>query len=558
MSTLLRGGTPAGVLRRSPATGLLRGSVWVALLGVVIAPMGLVVSLALGANHLPQLLAAGLVGATVNSVVSAACSAALAVGIATAAALLIERSDLPGRGGARLLVLTPLLIPPFVGAIAWTGLLTRGGLIDQLLGVAPWQFYGGGGVIFLLTVYSVPVAYLVISAALARVPEDLEVAARIAGADPTRVFADVTLPVIRPGLIAAFTLVFIGNLGDFGIPVLVGTPGGYDTLATMVYRFLQSGTVSAPLQVTSQIGLVLLVMAIAGIAADRLLAGRAVETDGSGSVGSTLPLGALRTPAAIVVWVVALAVTVGPLLALLARALLPAPGVALTFANLTLANLQRALTAPNTIQGLTNSVLLALGAAVLCGLLGLSIGLLTTRTPARGDGAMVFLALLPQAIPGLIIAVGWLILGRYTDLYNTLWVILGAYVTAFTALVVQAVRGPLAGMNSSWEEAARISGAGPVRALTDTSARLAIPAAIAGAALVAVTAVRELTLSVLLVAPGTQTLGVVIFGYQQAGDYNASSALSLVFMIVGVAAVALVVPGAGGRIRRRPTAGETL
>lgn len=538
-------------------TLLLRAGVWLALTGVVVAPMGLVVSLALGANNLPELLAAGLVGATVNSVVSAACSALFAVTIAAVLALLIERSDLPGAAAVRLLVLTPLLIPPFVGAIAWTGLLTRGGLIDRIAGFAPWQLYGGGGVIFLLTVYSVPVAYLVISASLARVPEDLEVAARVAGADPRRVFTDVTLPLIRPGLIASFTLVLVGNLGDFGIPILVGTPGGYDTLATMVYRFLQSGTVTAPLQVTSQIGIVLMALAVAAVAADRLWSRRAVETDGSGVVGSILPLGAARTPAAIVVWIAAVGVTVGPLLALLVRALLPAPGVALTPDTLTLANLERALTAGSTIQGLTNSVMLAVGAAVLCGILGLVVGVLTTRTRARGDGPMVFVALLPQAIPGLIIAVGWLILGRYTGLYNTLWVILGAYVTAFTALVVQAVRGPLAGMNSSWEEAARLCGAGPLRALADTSARLAIPAAIGGAALVAVTAVRELTLSVLLVAPGTQTLGVVIFSYQQAGDYTAAAALSLVFMIVGVAAVALVVPGADRR-RRPRTAGAHI
>lgn len=538
-------------------TGALRVSVWLALIGVVIMPMGLVVSLALGANHLSTLLGAGLVGAAVNSVISALLSAVAAVVVATALALLIERSDLTGRAAVRLLVLSPLLIPPFVGAIAWTGLLTRGGLVDQLVGIAPWQFYGGGGVIFLLTIHSVPVAYLVVSAALARVPEDLELAARLSGAPPHRVFSDVTLPLIRPGLIGAFTLVFVGNLGDFGIPVLVGTPAGYDTLATMVYRFLQSGTVTSPLQVTSQIGIVLLALAAAGMLLDRILAGRRVELDGAGAVGATLPLGSLRLPASVLVWAAALVVNLGPLLALLSRALLPAPGVALTPGNLTLDNLRRALTARNTIEGLTNSVILAVGAAVLCGVLGLVVGVLTTRLPSRGDGIMMFIVPLPQAIPGLIIAVGWLILGRYTGLYNTLWVILGAYVTAFTALVVQAVRGPLSGMSSAWEEAARLGGAGPVRALADTSVRLAIPAALGGAALVAVTAVRELTLSVLLVSPGTQTLGVVIFSYQQAGDYNAASALSLVFMVVGVAAVALVVPrSSNGRSRARGTSSD--
>lgn len=523
-------------------TPLLRLSVWVALAGVVLTPLALVVSLALGANHLQLLLDAGLVQAATNSLLSALLSALIAVAGAALLALLVDRSDLRGRGGVRLLMLTPLLVPPFVGAIAWTGLLTRGGLVDQLTGWAPWQLYGGAGVVFLLTLHSLPIAYLVVSAALARVPEDLELAARIGGASPRRVFGDVTLPLIRPALLAAFTLVFVGNLGDFGIPILIGSPAGYDTLATMVYRFLQSGTVASPLQVTSQIGVVLLLLGIAGVVLDRVVARRAPQLDGAGQVGQVVRLGRARGPLSLLAWVAALVLTVGPVLALLTRALLPAPGVPLRPDTLTLANLERALTARGTIEGLTNSLLLAGGAAVLCAVLGLAIGVLTTRAATRWDGPLLFTVLLPQAIPGLIIAVGWLILGRYTGLFNTGWVILGAYVTAFTALVVQAVRGPLAGMASSWEEAARLSGAGPLRSLWDTSVRLALPATLSGAVLVAVTAVRELTLSVLLVAPGTQTLGVVIFGYQQAGDYNASSALSLVFMLIGIAAVALVVP----------------
>lgn len=534
-------------------TPLLRLAVWLVLAGVVITPLALVVSLAFGANHVQTLLDAGLVSAAINSLVSASVSALLAVAGAALLALLVDRSDLRGRGGVRLLMLTPLLIPPFVGAIAWTGLLTNGGLIDQLTGWAPWNLYGGAGVIFLLTLHSLPIAYLVISGALARVPEDLELAARMSGATPRRVFADVTLPLIRPALLAAFTLVLVGNLGDFGIPVLIGSPAGYDTLATMIYRFLQSGTVEAPLQVTSQIGLVLLFLGVAGVILDRLVARRSAQLDGAGQVGQALRLGALRAPASIAAWVVALVLTVGPLLALLTRALLPAPGVPLTPSTLTLANLERALTARSTVEGVTNSVLLAGGAALICAVLGLAIGVLTTRTVNRLDAPLLLVTLLPQAVPGLIIAVGWLILGRYTDLFNTGWVILGAYVTAFTALVVQSVRGPLAGMATSWEEAARLSGAGPLRSLWDTSVRLALPATLSGAVLVAVTAVRELTLSVLLVAPGTQTLGVVIFSYQQAGDYNASSALSLVFMLVGIAAVALVIPRSGGRSRRTPT-----
>ncbi len=167
------------------------------------------------------------------------------------------------------------------------------------------------------------------------------------------------------------------------------------------------------------------------------------------------------------------------------------------------------------------------------------MGILVTRTKLFGNTALTLVVLLPTALPGLIIGVAWLIFGRYTGIYNTVWVILGAYICAFTALVLQAVRAPLQNTPIAVEEAARISGAGPVRAIFSTTAMMTIPAAISGAVLVLVTAVRELTVSILLIAPGTTTLGVQVFNLQQAGNYNQASALSLVFMLVGIVALSV-------------------
>ena len=91
------------------------------------------------------------------------------------------------------------------------------------------------------------------------------------------------------------------------------------------------------------------------------------------------------------------------------------------------------------------------------------------------------------------------------------------------------------------EEAARISGAGRLRAMLDTTGRMAIPAVVSGAVLVAVTAVRELTVSILLIAPGTTTIGVQLFNLQQSGNYNQASALALMFAVIGIVALALTI-----------------
>ncbi len=521
----------------------VRVLVWLACAAVVLVPLASVVLLAAGGRHLPLLLQGDVVEAGLNSFVSATLSALGAIVIGTALALLFERTDLPGRRVLRLAALSPLLVPPFVGAIAWIGVAGPTSALNVwwrgLTGGPLWSIYGGDGVVFLLIVHSYPIALLIVTAAIRRIPADLEQAARIAGASAVRALLTVTVPLVRPALLSAFTLIAVSNLADFGIPSIIGTPERFVTLSTLVYRYLQSGTVESPLEVVATIGVVLLAIALLALVADVLISRRRVELDASSSPPQRLPLGVARPVVAIVTWGVVLALTLLPLLALLSQSLLPAPGVPLTLENLTLDNLVRAVTASGTLAAVGNSAMLAGLAGGVCVVLGLAIGALTTRTRARDNGVLSAVALLPQAVPGLVIAVAWLVIAPRIGLFNTPWLILAAYVTSFVALVVQSVGAPLRATPLSAEEAARIAGAGRLRALVDISCRMAIPAALAGGVLVVLTAVRELTLSVLLLSPGSQTLGVAIFNLQQAGAYNAASALALLVTVAGLAGLGL-------------------
>lgn len=546
-----RASSPSARIRRPSSASsrgldgvdLVRVALWLVCAAVVLVPLAAVVTLAAGGDHLALLLDGDVVEAGVNSLVSAVGSALGAVVVGTSLAVLVERTELPGRRVLRVVALSPLLVPPFVGAIAWVGIAGPTSALNiwwsGITGGPLWSIYGGDGVVFLLIVHSYPVAMLVVTAALRRVPADLEQAARISGASAVRALLSVTVPLLRPALLSSFTLIAVGNLADFGIPSIIGLPERYVTLSTLVYRYIQSGTVEDPLEVVATIGVVLLVIAVAALAVDLLISRRRWDLDASASPHQRLPLGRARLAVAAVSWLGVLALTVLPLLALLSQSLLPAPGVPLAFENLTLDNLVTALTARGTISGASLSLMLALLAGLVCGVVGLGIGTLITRTRARDNAALGAVSLLPQAVPGLVIAVAWLVIAPRIGLFNTPWLILCAYVTSFVALVVQSVSAPLRATPLTAEEAARMSGATRLRALVDISCRMAAPAAVSGAVLVALTAVRELTLSVLLLSPGSQTLGVAIFNLQQAGAYNTASALSLVVTVVGLAGLGL-------------------
>lgn len=540
--------TPQRRLTEAPSLGALNLVLWLFCLVVIVAPLTLVVLYGILSGRLGELATGDVAQATWNSITSAVLSGALAVLMALVFVLLIEHTDLPGRGALRLLALSPMLVPPFIGAISWTGLFGPAGLInralEERLGGPLWEIYGADGVIFLLALHSYPVAYLVIAAALARIPAELEQAARASGARTGRMLRDVTLPLLRPAMLSSFVLVAVSNLADFGIPSLIGTPAGYETLATVAYRFVRSGTVENPVELAACIGLVLLLLVAVGMFGVNRLSRRGIQVRATSSIPEPIALRRRGLWSALTAAAVSV-LTVLPLLALCLQALLPAPGVALTWQNITLQNFTTVLESSWTITGAQTSTLLAVGAALISGILGTAIGTVLTRTRLPGRQGLRAVSMAPLAVPGIIVAVGWLLAAPYIGLYNSLWLILCAYVMSFVALVVQTVEAPLRTTSAALEEAARISGAGPLRAFRDVSVRLALPAAGAGALLVLLTAVRELTISALLLPPGAQTLGVAIFNLQQQGAYGNAAALSVLVTVLGLAALGLI----GRRLR---------
>lgn len=534
---------PSEAERSLPALGLINAGLWLFCLAVVLVPLGTVALYGVASGRLGELAQPEVGRAAWNSLSSATLSGVLAVLLALALVLTIEHTRLPGRTALRILALSPLLIPPFIGAISWIGLFGPSGMVnsaaERLFGGPVWTIYGGDGVILLLALHSYPIAYLLLTAALARIPAELEEAARASGAGSRRALVHITLPLLRPALVSSFILVTVSNLADFGIPALVGAPQRYETLATIAYRFVRSGTVENPVELAACVGVVLLIIVALGMLLIRRFSRASYSLEPASSRPAPLTL---KRPWALggITWAAVLGITALPLSALMMQALLPAPGVELSWENLSLDNFRSVLESPWASEGAQLSVTLALGAALITGVVGLAIGTVMTRTSLPGRGLLRSVSLLPLAVPGLIVAVGWLLLAPHLGLYNSPWLILWAYVMSFLALVVQAIEAPLRSTSSTLEEAARISGASALRAFSDVSVRLALPAAAAGALLVLLTAVRELTISALLLAPNAQTLGVAIFNLQQAGSYGSAAALSVAVTVAGLLGMGLV------------------
>jgi iron(III) transport system permease protein len=520
-----------------------------------LAALALAWLLTIGALPLLRLLAEGVAGpvsvladpairaAALRSLAVALGAALLAAALGAALAwALLLRGPVPGR---RLLVfcaVLPVLVPPQVMALGWIQTAGPSSALLLALGLAPPlgttnPVYSPAGMMLLLGVQGTPLVLLTLAASLRRLPGEAVLAARGLGAPPGAVLRRIVWPLMAPALAAGAGLAYVAALGNFGVGALIGIPARFIVLTVLIWQRLSTGGASA-LAEAAAISLLLAAMAAPALAL-QARAARAAPLAGRLAF-APIPLGGGgRAVAAAVLAYLAVVLAV-PLAALVSAALVPAVGVAIGPATLTFGNFAAALAAgSHTLRAIANSLALSCGAAAILALAALPVALSLRRPEVRlGSTA----ADLPYALPGTCTAVAAILVVLSVpggmSLYGSLGVILLAYLTRFQALALRPVAAAAARLDPLLDHAARGLGARMLRRVVSIHAPPLAPALAAGAILVALTAINEVTVSVLLYGPGTQTLGVLVFTLQESGQSTQAAAVSCLALALMAALMA--------------------
>ena len=525
------------------------------LLGVVVllavVPVGRLAqeALAPGGKIDPALLAGVLENPAVwraarNTLTVSLGGVVLAVAFGGAFALLVTLTDLRGKKPLVFCFMLPLMIAPQVTALAWIDLFGPNSTLLGALGLAPppgtrHPLYGPQGIILLLGLEQAPVVFLAVRAGLRALPGELVEAAQAAGAKPWRIVRTIVLPLMVPAIAAGGMLAFVGNIGNFGIPAFLGIPAGFTVLVTLIYQRL-AGFGTSVLSEVAALSLLLAVLALGGLALNGwLVRRRDVRVTTWTTAAPEWALGRWRRSVEIACWSALLLILVLPFLALVATALVPAIGVALTSRSVTLANFHFVLLDyAATRRAFVNSATLSAIAATLLVLVAVPLGYSLVVRRAALLRAVSFAAELPYALPGVVLAIAMILcllrplplLGF--SLYSTIWIILVAYLSRFLLLALRPVTNALQQVDPSLDEAARMSGARFARRLATVILPLVAPSAVAGGMLVFLTAFNELTVSALLWSSGAETVGVVLFSLEQAGDAVSAAAVAVVAVAV--------------------------
>ena len=513
-----------------------------------------------------------LIKPLMNSIGIGICVTVLGVGVGTGLAWLLVRTNIHLKGVFGAMVVIPYMMPSWVLALAWLSLFKNDriggteGMFTSLFGVQPpdWVSYGFFPIVICLSLHYYAYGYLLMSGALASVDSELEEAGAICGMNRRQRLWRITLPLLMPALGSAIVLTFIRILGTFGTPALLGLPVRFFTFSTQIYASLNARNNGD----AYVLALVLIVMAISFIWINNRIIGirkSFVTLTGKGFRQHEIGLGAWRWPATILVGIFIVISVVLPMLILLWESLIFTPGE-YSLEGLTshfwlgkgdpdIAYGEPGIVhSPGILTALWNSCKLGVTAAVLNGLMGLLIG----YAAVRGRGSLLSrwlegVTFAPYIFPS--IALGAIYIGMFSTPFGPLPALYGTFTILVLITVVKNLpftsRTGIAAMmqiDKSLEETARVQGIGWFRRMAQIIIPMSTSGLISGMLLTFITAMRELSLIILLISPTNMVLTGLIFNYneQDMTQHSGAVTLLLVMIIIGVNLLVRVLSGGKG------------
>jgi iron(III) transport system permease protein len=476
-----------------------------------------------------------------NSVIFAAGTALVTLVMGGLVAWSVERTDAPCGGLFHALALLSFAIPGLLTAMAWILVLSPNigwvnAMIKSAFGLteAPFSIYSMGGMIWALSSHYFPLAYLTLGPALRVLDVRMEEAALVSGARYWQVMPKITLPLLRPAILSTVLLLFMLGMSSYEVPRLIGRPARIDVFTTDI----QAATHSAPPEfgIASALSFTLLCICIVAVFFYRRSTRNAeafATITGKGYMPTRIKLRHWRWPVALAIGFL-FAVSLGlPLLTLvwqsfyrnLAQPFVGSAGLA------SWENYQFILHYPIFVDAVKTSVLLAVMAATIIVLLTFVMAWIALRAVPRSGWMLDSLAFMPVAIPHVI--VGASVLFAYLMLpipvYNTIWILLIAYVTMYLPYGMRFISSGLTQIHKELEESAEVSGARVRQVFLRILLPLLLPVLLAAWIYIFVLAVRELSASVFLVGPGTHVLGTIsLTMWEEGGSYGAVAALGVI------------------------------
>ncbi|MBS7700745.1 MULTISPECIES: iron ABC transporter permease [unclassified Chelatococcus] len=506
----------------------------------------------------------GFMPVLVNTLVVVGLSGTLALVVGATFAWLNERTDASTGWIGGLLPLVPLLVPQIAGVAGWVMLLApQAGIVNGLLrdGLAfiglpmrtgPVNIYSFGGFVAIMALYMVPYVYLTVSAALQNLDPHLEEASRLCRAGAFTTLRRVTLPAIRPALMASVLLLIMMGFAIFSVPVVIGSGAHIELLSVKIYRLIYTYPPRTDLAILLGLFLTFVVQSALLLQAWVASLNRAATIGGKGLRAATTKLGPWRFVARAVMIIYLLAAAVLPVVGLAIVSLQPFWSARINFSVLDFQNYVTVLVENDiTRRALFNSVVLGIVGGTI-GMLIAAILVVTAKSERRWFGRAVdVITATPAGIPHVVIGVGFVLC------FSSGWLNLsGGFLILILAYLVmnmpQAMRSAAAAVDQVGRElleASQVFRASQGRTFRRILLPLMLPSLGAGWIILFVQMSGELTASALLAGTTNPVVGQVILDFWQNGSFPQIAALAMTMTLINAVVVVAALRLARGRAR---------
>lgn len=507
-------------------------------------------------NYLRLFTDAGFGVVILNTALFAALSTLFSLLIAVPLAIIVEKTDIPGRKALGLSMQWPFFISALVVSFGWVLVYSPSGFVSKytqdLLGLVPWNLYSIPGMALVEAVGLAPIAYFYCTNSLRQSDTSLEAAAQTVGASPLRILWLVVLPMLRPPIAYSAVLIFSMSVEALSVPLIIGLPNGIRLFSSFLYEY-GLNSVNPDYGVLGAASVLILLVVAALMVVQSVMLGKSsrfVNVRGKAPRPYVLPLGRVRWIGVAVILLYLLVGAIIPLIALILRSftfmLTPLMN---PFESLTLENYSDLFTTPQYRETIVNSLIVSGVGALVVSFLATLAALIARRSQFRLRRLTEYLVLSSLAVPGIVLSIG--LFWAFSSVPQA-WgrdILLGTLLTLVIAFGIRALPlafGSLASaimqIHRELDDAARVSGADWVKTFASVLLRLLVPSFLSAIVLVFVVMMKEYAAAIFLATANTEIIGSTMLSLWAQGTTGPVAALAVVQVLICLAAAAIARP----------------
>ena len=480
-----------------------------------------------------------------NSLWLGVCVVLCSTVIAVPTAYLLARTRLAAHGWLDIVFMIPFMTPPYIASMGWILFMQKRGLFQQLFpATGSWSegFFCFGGLVLVMSLHVFPFLMTMLKNAMLNIPASLEESGAVFGAGFGLRLRRIFAPLLTGNYAIGALLVFVKTLSEYGTPYTLGRRIGFYVFTTDIHRYSTTAPIDFGRSASLSSVLICICMAmwlmqnyITGKNSYRLVSGKGsrparTKLSVAGQIGAWL-------------WVaLVILVAVGvPYFSIIATSLIKLRGYGLAAGNFTLDHYKELLTTPKALASIRKSLFLAVSSATICSVIGTAVVIAVRKSKGFLKKKLEGISLLPEMLPSIVLVIGlmlfWNAIYKVIPLYNTIGIMVLAYVVLYLPYTVQYVTSAFAQINESLLEAGRTFGGTPAYVFCRVTLPMISRGIFAGWMMIFIIAFRELVTASLIAPPNTLVVSTYINREFEQGSVSLGMAMAVLCVLITTTAL---------------------